>query len=194
MVKYEYDKVLQRNVPLMRVFIKTRDSPLCLTPTLKPCVATVLITQHSTILTLKQRVQLLTKQPGHQDQLAPEKQTLIVNEEDSSASSGVRRVVLDENETLLGYGIEDGATILLSVRPFDQRPIEGPPPWINDFGTHRSLTRRNIPMPARTRRQILVERDEETNQPLFARQKTDELSRLTIKNIGQIVMKDHMKI
>ena len=120
--------------------------------------------------------------------------TLIVNEEDSSASSGVRRVVLDENETLLGYGIEDGATILLSVRPFDQRPIEGPPPWINDFGTHRSLTRRNIPMPARTRRQILVERDEETNQPLFARQKTDELSRLTIKNIGQIVMKDHMKI
>ncbi len=194
MVKYEYDKVLQRNVPLMRVFIKTRDSPLCLAPTLKPCVATVLITQHSTILTLKQRVQLLTKQPGHQDQLAPEKQTLIVNEEDSSASSGVRRVVLDENETLLGYGIEDGATILLSVRPFDQRPIEGPPPWINDFGTHRSLTRRNIPMPARTRRQILVERDEETNQPLFARQKTDELSRLTIKNIGQIVMKDHMKI
>ena len=194
MVKYEYDKVLQRNVPLMRVFIKTRDSPLCLAPTLKPCVATVLITQHSTILTLKQRVQLLTKQPGHQDQLAPEKQTLIVNEEDSCASSGVRRVVLDENETLLGYGIEDGATILLSVRPFDQRPIEGPPPWINDFGTHRSLTRRNIPMPARTRRQILVERDEETNQPLFARQKTDELSRLTIKNIGQIVMKDHMKI
>ena len=194
MVKYEYDKVLQRNVPLMRVFIKTRDSPLCLAPTLKPCVATVLITQHSTILTLKQRVQLLTKQPGHQDQLAPEKQTLILNEEDSSASSGVRRVVLDENETLLGYGIEDGATILLSVRPFDQRPIEGPPPWINDFGTHRSLTRRNIPMPARTRRQILVERDEETNQPLFARQKTDELSRLTIKNIGQIVMKDHMKI
>ena len=194
MVKYEYDKVLQRNVPLMRVFIKTRDSPLCLAPTLKPCVATVLITQHSTILTLKQRVQLLTKQPGHQDQLAPEKQTLIVNEEDSSASSGARRVVLDENETLLGYGIEDGATILLSVRPFDQRPIEGPPPWINDFGTHRSLTRRNIPMPARTRRQILVERDEETNQPLFARQKTDELSRLTIKNIGQIVMKDHMKI
>ena len=194
MVKYEYDKVLQRNVPLMRVFIKTRDSPLCLAPTLKPCVATVLITQHSSILLLKQRVQLLTKQPGHQDQLAPEKQTLIVNEEDSSASSGVRRVVLDENETLLGYGIEDGATILLSVRPFDQRPIEGPPPWINDFGTHRSLTRRNIPMPARTRRQILVERDEETNQPLFARQKTDELSRLTIKNIGQIVMKDHMKI
>ena len=194
MVKYEYDKVLQRNVPLMRVFIKTRDSPLCIAPTLKPCVAPVLITQHSSILLLKQRVQLLTKQPGHQDQLAPEKQTLIVNEEDSSASSGVRRVVLDENETLLGYGIEDGATILLSVRPFDQRPIEGPPPWINDFGTHRSLTRRNIPMPARTRRQILVERDEETNEPLFARQKTDELSRLTIKNIGQIVMKDHMKI
>ena len=74
------------------------------------------------------------------------------------------------------------------------KKLEGPPPWINDFGTHRSLTRRNIPMPARTRRQILVERDEETNQPLFARQKTDELSRLTIKNIGQIVMKDHMKI
>ena len=149
------------------------------------------------MLQLKQNVQLLTKQPGHQDQLAPEKRT-VLREHDSSASNGFRRrvgvVVLNDEETLLGKGVQDGAAVLLRVRPFELKPIIGPLPWICDFGTHRSLMRSNKPFPARTRRQILVERDEETNEPLFARHRTDQLATYATRHIDQIKITDHVKI
>ena len=64
----------------------------------------------STVLQLKQKKQLLTKQP---DQLAPEKKTLVLREHDSSASNGFRRVILNGEETLLGYGAQHGAAVVL---------------------------------------------------------------------------------
>ena len=62
------------------------------------------------MLQLKQKKQLLTKQP---DQLAPEKKTLVLREHDSSASNGFRRVILNGEETLLGYGAQHGAAVVL---------------------------------------------------------------------------------
>ena len=52
------------------------------------------------------------------------------------------------------------------------------------------LARSNKLFPARTRRQILVERDEETNEPLFARRRTDQLATYATWHVGQIEMPD----
>lgn len=98
----------------LRIVLRTRDSPLCVAPTLKPFRHTLYVEPAISIFQLKKRIQALCKQPGGIAQLVPDKQFLYLRLEESG---GTRSVRLNDDDTLLSYDCESGTEILLVCTP-----------------------------------------------------------------------------
>lgn len=124
----------------MRVVIETWHKPLCLAPTLTSTRASLKVEPSWKLIKLKREIQALSKTRAGRTSLEPSRQHLSIKQEDEE-TGGLKRVVLEDDETtLLGFDVQDKATIYLKVKPFEPKEV-GPPPWYNDFGRENSMTR-----------------------------------------------------
>jgi|TARA_B100000482_G_scaffold104833_1_gene75631 hypothetical protein len=124
----------------MKVIIETWHKPLCLAPTLSSTRVSLAVEPTWKLVKLKRAVQALCRTRAGRTSLDPGRQVLSVKQEDEE-TGGLKRVVLEDDETtLLGFDVPDGAIISLKVKAFEPKPVEDPPPWYNDFGREMSLT------------------------------------------------------
>jgi hypothetical protein len=126
----------------MRVVIETWHKPLCLAPTLRSTCVPLHVEPTWKLVRLKREIQALSKTRAGRTSLEPARQDLSIKAEDDDTGA-LKRVSLEDDETtLLGYDVQDKATIYLKVKSFEPTPVQDPPPWYNDFGREMAMTRK----------------------------------------------------
>uniref|UniRef100_A0A7S2GPZ3 Ubiquitin-like domain-containing protein n=1 Tax=Octactis speculum TaxID=3111310 RepID=A0A7S2GPZ3_9STRA len=130
---------------LIRIFIRTRERPLCPQVQVKRgLVFDMVVEPSSTVREIKMMIQARVKgSPSKQLSLEPARQALYFREVATGTSDrtekNLTRQALDESLSLSSIGVQDGSELLLKVLSAPLPEVTGQLPWHKFTGEDRSL-------------------------------------------------------